>query len=83
MGSCALASERATAKRSVRPLWRVVVASGAMAVVAYALNGILWHDAGTIWQHVATLSVDIVAAGATFLAAGTLLRVKSSRSSWR
>jgi putative peptidoglycan lipid II flippase len=57
-------------------VWRVVVASGAMAVVAYALNGILWHDAGTIWQHVATLSVDIVAAGATFLAAGTLLRVK-------
>ena len=40
------------------------------------VNGILWHDAGTIWQHIATLAVDIVTSGAVFLGAGTLLRVK-------
>lgn len=55
---------------------RILVASVCMALAGYFVNGILWHDAGTIWQHIATLAVDIVTSGAVFLGAGTLLRVK-------
>ena len=55
---------------------RVVLASALMAFAGYFVNDILWHDAGTIWQHLATLAVDIVTSGAVFLGAGTLLRVK-------
>jgi len=57
-------------------MFRIVLASIAMALAGYFINGILWHDAGTIWQHIATLAVDIVTSGAVFLGVGTLLRVK-------
>jgi putative peptidoglycan lipid II flippase len=57
-------------------MFRIVFASMAMALAGYFINGILWHDAGTIWQHIATLAVDIVTSGAVFLGVGTLLRVK-------
>ena len=57
-------------------LVRIIAASAAMAAVAWSSNLLLWHDAGTIWQHVATLAVDLVLGGAVFFVVGTLLRVR-------
>jgi putative peptidoglycan lipid II flippase len=55
---------------------RIAVAAGAMALSAWATNAILWHAAGTIWQHAASLAVDIIVGGAVFFVVGTLLRVR-------
>jgi len=55
---------------------RIFAASAAMVAAAWGVNAILWHDAGTIWQHGATLAVDLVVGGAVFFVVGTLLRVK-------
>ena len=57
-------------------LVRIGVAAAAMAISAWVSNAILWHAAGTIWQHAATLAVDIIAGGAVFFVVGTLLRVR-------
>jgi putative peptidoglycan lipid II flippase len=59
---------------------RIAAAGAAMAVSAWATNAILWHAAGTIWQHTATLSVDIVVGGAVFVVVGTLLKVRELAS---
>lgn len=55
---------------------RIFAASAAMVAAAWGANAILWHDAGTIWQHAATLAVDLAVGGAVFFVVGTLLRVK-------
>jgi len=55
---------------------RIVVAAAVMAGCAWSTNAILWHAAGSIWQHAATLAVDIVLGGAVFFLVGTLLRVR-------
>jgi putative peptidoglycan lipid II flippase len=55
---------------------RITLAAAAMATAAWISNAILWHDAGTIWQHAATLAVDILIGGAVFFVVGTLLRVR-------
>jgi len=55
---------------------RILIASAAMTTASWIVNAILWHQAGTIWQHVATLSVDLVVGGAVFFVVGTLLRVR-------
>ena len=55
---------------------RITAAAVAMAAAAWFVNAILWHDAGTIWQHVATLAVDLAVGGAVFFVVGTLLRVR-------
>jgi len=47
-----------------------------MGLAAFGINAMLWHDAGTIWQHAATLLVDLLAGGAVFFGVGTLLRVR-------
>lgn len=57
-------------------VWRVTLAAAAMGLAAYFINAILWHDAGTIWQHAATLAVDLLVGGAVFFGVGTLLRVR-------
>ena len=54
---------------------RITIAASAMAAAAWTINAILWHDAGTILQHAATLAVDLAAGGAVFFVVGTLLRV--------
>jgi len=55
---------------------RIGIAATAMAGAAWGINAILWHDAGTIWQHAATLAFDITVGGAVFFVVGTLLRVR-------
>jgi putative peptidoglycan lipid II flippase len=55
---------------------RICAAACSMAVVSWTVNAVLWHDAGTIWQHAATLAVDLLMGGAVFLVVGTLLRVR-------
>jgi putative peptidoglycan lipid II flippase len=55
---------------------RITVAAAALAVCAWGSNAILWHAAGTIWQHAATLAVDMVVGGAAFFLVGTVLRVR-------
>jgi putative peptidoglycan lipid II flippase len=59
---------------------RITVAALAMALAAALTNQILWHAAGTIWQHAATLAVDITVGGAVFFLVGTLLRVRELAS---
>jgi putative peptidoglycan lipid II flippase len=55
---------------------RVGIASGAMAAAALVVHGLLWHDAGTLFQHAATLAAAIVVGGVVFLGVGTALRVR-------
>jgi putative peptidoglycan lipid II flippase len=57
-------------------LVRIGIAAAAMAVSSWLTNAILWHSAGTIWQHAATLAVDITVGGAVFFVVGTVLRVR-------
>ena len=55
---------------------RVGIASGAMAGAALLVHRLLWHDAGTLFQHATTLAVAILVGGVVFLAVGTALRVR-------
>jgi len=55
---------------------RVGIASGAMAAAAFVVHRLLWHDAGTLFQHAASLVAAIVVGGIVFLGVGTALRVR-------
>ncbi|MBV8082727.1 MAG: murein biosynthesis integral membrane protein MurJ [Candidatus Eremiobacteraeota bacterium] len=55
---------------------RVGIASAAMAAAAFVVHRLLWHDAGTLFQHAATLAAAIVTGGVVFIAVGTALRVR-------
>ncbi|MBV8172898.1 MAG: murein biosynthesis integral membrane protein MurJ [Candidatus Eremiobacteraeota bacterium] len=55
---------------------RVSIASSAMAAAAFVVHRLLWHDAGTLLQHAATLAAALLVGGAVFLAVGTALRVR-------
>jgi putative peptidoglycan lipid II flippase len=55
---------------------RVSVASFAMAGAALVVHRLLWHPAGTLFQHATTLAVAMLAGGVVFLAMGTALRVR-------
>jgi putative peptidoglycan lipid II flippase len=55
---------------------RVTIASGAMAAAALVVHRLLWHDAGTLFQHAASLAAAILVGGIVFLAVGTALRVR-------
>jgi len=47
-----------------------------MAAAAWLVHRLLWHDAGTLFQHATTLAVAILVGGVVFLAVGTALRVR-------
>jgi hypothetical protein len=55
---------------------RVGLASLAMAAAALIVHRLLWHDAGTLFQHAATLAAALVTGGVVFLAVGAALRVR-------
>lgn len=55
---------------------RVTVASAVMAAAAFVVEGLLWHDAGTLLQHAATLSAAMAVAAVVFIGVGTSLRVR-------
>ena len=55
---------------------RVGLASLAMGAAALLVHRLLWHDAGTLLQHAATLIAAIVTGGVVFLAVGAALRVR-------
>ena len=55
---------------------RVAVASAVMAGATFAVAALLWHAAGTLQQHAATLAAAIVVGGVVFVIVGTLLRVR-------
>ncbi len=55
---------------------RVSIASFAMAGAALVVHRLLWHPAGTLFQHATTLAVAMLAGGVVFLAMGTALRVR-------
>jgi putative peptidoglycan lipid II flippase len=55
---------------------RVSIASFAMAGAALVVHRVLWHPAGTLFQHATTLAVAMLVGGVVFLAIGTALRVR-------
>jgi len=55
---------------------RVGIASLAMGAAALLVHRLLWHDAGTLLQHAATLIAAILTSGIVFLAVGVALRVR-------
>jgi putative peptidoglycan lipid II flippase len=55
---------------------RVGLASLAMAAAALIVHRLLWHDAGTLFQHAASLAAALVTGGVVFLAVGAALRVR-------
>ncbi|HEV2908785.1 MAG TPA: murein biosynthesis integral membrane protein MurJ [Candidatus Eremiobacteraceae bacterium] len=55
---------------------RVSIASFAMAGAALVVHRVLWHPAGTLFQHAATLTAALVTGGVVFLAVGAALRVR-------
>jgi putative peptidoglycan lipid II flippase len=57
-------------------LLRVGLASLAMGAASLTVHRLLWHDAGTLLQHAATLVAAIVTGGIVFLAIGAALRVR-------
>ncbi|MBC5825931.1 MAG: murein biosynthesis integral membrane protein MurJ [Candidatus Eremiobacteraeota bacterium] len=55
---------------------RIATASLIMGIVARFTLTLLWHDAGSLWQHTATLVAAIVTGGVVFAVVGTKLRVR-------
>jgi len=55
---------------------RVGITSLVMAAAAWGVEALLWHDAGTLFQHAATLIAAILVGGIVFVAVGTKLRVR-------
>lgn len=55
---------------------RVGITSLVMAAAAWGVEALLWHDAGTLFQHAATLTAAILVGGIVFVAVGTKLRVR-------
>jgi putative peptidoglycan lipid II flippase len=55
---------------------RVGATSLVMAAVAWGVEALLWHDAGTLFQHTATLLAAIGLGGIVFVFVGTKLRVR-------
>ncbi len=55
---------------------RVGITSIAMGLAAWGVEALLWHDAGTLFQHAATLTASILVGGIVFVAVGTKLRVR-------
>ena len=55
---------------------RVGLASLVMGAAAFIVERLLWHDAGTLLQHLTTLAAAMVTGAIVFLSVGTALRVR-------
>ncbi len=59
-----------------RSLLRISAASLIMGIAARLTLAILWHDAGTLWQHAAALVAAIFTGGIVFAVVGTSMRIR-------
>ncbi len=55
---------------------RITVASLLMGIIARIVIYILWHDAGGLWQHAATLVAAMTVGAIVFITVGTRLHVR-------